>query len=93
MMNAFPTSFVSGVVAMGYFVLGLFFAKFWRQTRDFFFGIFALAFWLLTANQVAFALGGSAQREGVWIYLLRLCAFVLIIAAIIRKNLRTTGRR
>ena len=93
MPNAFPIDFISGVIAMGYFVLGLFFAKFWRQTRDAFFVMFALSFWLLTANQVAFALSGSAIREGVWIYLLRLCAFVLIIAAIIRKNLRTTGRR
>lgn len=93
MPNAFPTDFISGIIAMGYFVLGLFFAKFWRQTRDAFFLMFASAFWLLTANQIAFTLSGSAQRETVWIYLLRLCAFVLIIAAIIRKNLRTVGRR
>lgn len=92
MSHSFPTDFVSGMVAMGFFVLGLFFMKFWRRTADTFFLIFGLAFWLLTANQVMSTIGNSGERETVWIYLLRLCAFLLIISAIVRKNLRTGSR-
>ena len=39
--------FLSGAVAFGFFVCGLFFLRFWRRTRDELFMAFALAFGLL----------------------------------------------
>jgi hypothetical protein len=87
-MHSYPADFVSGAIAMGFLVIGLFFLRFWRRTHDGLFLIFAIAFWLLTANGAAFALAGIARGEA-WVYLLRLVAFILIIAAILSKNLRT----
>jgi hypothetical protein len=90
-MHTYPADFISGAVAMGHLVAGLFFLRFWRRTGDSLFLIFAIAFWLLTANVAAFSLGGIPRGDG-WVYLLRLAAFVLIIAAIVNKNLRHKGR-
>jgi hypothetical protein len=88
---SYPADFILGATAMGYLVAGLFFLRFWRRTRDGLFLTFAIAFWLLTANSAAFALAGIPRGQS-WVYLLRLAAFILIIEAIISKNLRG-GRR
>ena len=79
-------TFLSGALALGLGVLGLFFLRFWRRTRESLFAIFAIAFWLLALNVVAATLAGSDEFHHASIYLLRLAAFGLIIAAIIRKN-------
>ena len=87
-----PYEFVGGALVMGYLVLGLFFLKFWRRTRDSLFVMFACAFWLLAANGLTFS--ESSDDSGVvWSYLLRLFAFVLIIIAIIRKNVAAVDRK
>ena len=85
--------FLSGVITMGYVIAGLFFLRFWSRTRDSLFIAFACAFWLLAVNQALVALAGVPREEQSWIYLLRLGAFTLIIAAIVRKNLRSGRRR
>lgn len=81
-------NFVSGVITMGYVIAGLFFLRFWLRTRDRLFAAFAAAFWLLAANQGLVALVEVPQEEKSWIYVLRLAAFTLIIAAIVSKNLK-----
>ena len=80
------TNFVFGIITMGYVVAGLFFAKFWRRSRDPLFAIFAVAFWLLALNQAIVAVLDVPREEQSWAYLLRLAAFILIIVAIIYKN-------
>ncbi len=80
--------FISGLITMGFVVSGLFFLRFWRQTGDFLFGAFALAFWTLAANQTLLVLGRIPLEERSWIYLLRLAAFTLIIVAVVLKNRR-----
>ena len=65
---------------------GLFFLKFWARTRDRLFLAFALAFWLLCANSIALTLMGGAPQSHSEVYLLRLAAFLLIIGAILNKN-------
>lgn len=79
-------NFVFGLITMGYIVAGLFFAKFWHRSRDPLFAIFAVAFWLLAANQAIVAVIAVPREEQSWTYLLRLAAFVLIAIAIIHKN-------
>jgi uncharacterized protein DUF5985 len=86
----YPTglaAFVSGLITMGYLVIGVFFMRFWRRTHDRLFMIFGIAFWLLALNYVMFALSGDAARETGWAYLIRLAAFCLIIFTIVLKNL------
>jgi hypothetical protein len=77
---------ISGALVMGYFIAGLYFLRFWRDTRDRLFGIFAAAFWLLAAQRAALALASDPTGEQSWLYAVRLLAFVLILAAIIDKN-------
>lgn len=79
--------FANGALTAGLLVLALFFLKFWRRTDDRFFVYFACAFLLMAASEAAFAwLGGNSENTDPFIYVLRLLAFVLIIVAIVRKN-------
>jgi hypothetical protein len=80
------TALVSGLLVMGYAVAGLFFLRFWRETRDRLFGIFAGAFWLLALQRLLLALFQNPDNEQLWLYGIRLLAFVLILFAIIDKN-------
>jgi hypothetical protein len=84
--------FTGGAITMGELVLGIFFLKFWRRTQDSLFLMFAWAFWLLAANGIAYIAASSANEETTWTFLLRLAAFVLIIVAIVRKNMETKAR-
>jgi hypothetical protein len=82
---------VSGLLVMGYAIAALFFFRFWRETRDRLFGIFAAAFGLLAAQRAALALSADPSGDQVLLYGIRLLAFVLILAAIVDKN-RAGGR-
>ena len=79
--------FFSGLIAMGFTVCAVFFLRFWRRTRDTFFLVFSIAFLLLALNQALTTLLGLPLEERSWLYLLRLFAFLIIIAAIVRKNI------
>lgn len=79
-------TFLSGAVAMGFGIAGLFFLRFWSKTRDQLFLAFTLAFWLLGLGQAMLAFSNVPAEERSWLYLLRLAAFVLILVAIWRKN-------
>lgn len=81
-------AFLGGAVTVGYLVAALFFLKFWRRTRDSLFAAFAAAFLLMAANQAVPVLFGIPDEALGGVYLLRLAAFLLIIMAILRKNLR-----
>lgn len=71
---------------MGSLVIGLFFFSFYRARRDVLFALFGAAFWLLAVNNMALGLTDVAAESRVYIYVVRLLAFLLIIAAIIQKN-------
>ncbi len=78
--------FLSGAITLGFLVAGLFFLRFWRRTRDGLFLAFAIAFVLLGIGQAIQALANIPQEERSYIYLIRLAAFTIILAAIMRKN-------
>ena len=79
--------FMSGAATMGFLVAALFFLRFWRRTSDRLFLAFAVAFALLALNQaLAQWLGAADERVG-FTYLLRILGFVLILVAIVDKNL------
>lgn len=78
--------YLSGAVTLGFIVAATFFARFWRRTGDRLFVAFGIAFVLLALNQaLALWLGDADERIG-YTYLLRILAFVLILAAIVDKN-------
>ena len=85
------TSVVMGAVAMASFVAAMFFFRYWRQTRDVLFLLFALAF--LVDAAMRFLLGSrivSTETEPL-IYSARLVTFAMIIAAIIKKIAKTAN--
>lgn len=87
MFAAFGTPFVTGAITMGHAIAGLFFLRFWARTGDRLFLSFAAAFSLMAVNQALLAFSGDVQEEQSWIYLIRLAAFILIIIAVLRKNI------
>lgn len=84
--------FMSGAVTMGFLVAAGFFVRFWRQTADRLFLAFAAAFVLLALNQALAQWIGAADERVGYTYLLRVLGFVLILAAIVDKNLRHGGK-
>lgn len=73
---------------MGGAIAGLFFFRFWRETHDRFFLMFALAFWMIAADRMVLGLVASATEWREYVYLLRLGAFCLILYGIVDKNRR-----
>lgn len=78
--------FVIGAVAMGFAVAGLFFLRFWRDTRDRLFAWFAGAFFVLAVNRLGLAIVSPLDHRGDYLYWVRLAAFTIILAAIVDKN-------
>jgi hypothetical protein len=83
--------FINGVLTILYIVAAVFFLKFWRRTGETLFAAFAAAFALLGVAQPVPMFTGAQDEAQAAIYLVRLAAFALIIAAILFKNL--TSRR
>lgn len=75
---------------MASMVAALFFLRFWRDTRDRFFLLFAIAFVIEGLNRALLGLTGVSQEHEPFFYLVRLFAFGLILVAIVDKN--RTGR-
>jgi hypothetical protein len=78
--------FVAGAIAMGLAVAGLFFLRFWRDTRDRLFAFFALSFFMMAVNRVGLAVQPADEREPL--YWIRFLAFALILIGILDKNVR-----
>ena len=85
------TAFIGGAVTLGFLAVGLSFLGFWRRTGDSLFLTFAAAFALLAANQGLVVLLQAPSETLSAVYLLRLAAFVLIIWAVLGKNLPKRG--
>ncbi len=73
----------SGMCALG---VATFYLRFWRQTRDRLFLLFALAFLLLAANWGGLSILERHEESRHLVYLLRLAAFVVLLIAIADKN-------
>ena len=78
--------FLSGSITLGFLIAGLFFLRFWKRTNDSLFLAFAAAFTLLGLGQAIQVLANIPQEERSYIFLIRLAAFIIILAAIVRKN-------
>ncbi|HEX2188864.1 MAG TPA: DUF5985 family protein [Longimicrobiaceae bacterium] len=80
---------LSGAMVMGYLVPGLFFFRFWKESADRLFLIFAVAFWMLAVQRTLLTLLAEEPGAHIYLYVVRLLAFLLIIAAIVDKNRAT----
>jgi hypothetical protein len=81
------TGIINGALLTGYLTASLFFLRFWRDSQDRLFALFAAAFALLAVQRTALALTPESAASSLF-YVLRLVAFLVIIAAIIDKNRR-----
>jgi hypothetical protein len=85
--------FLLGAVAMGSLVAGLFFLRFWRETKDRLFLAFAVSFFVEGVNRTVLALTPTPQEGAPFFYLVRLLAFLLIFLAVLDKNRATRPAR
>jgi peptidoglycan/LPS O-acetylase OafA/YrhL len=86
------SQFISGAITMAYLIAGLFFLRFWKATRDRLFAFFALAFWVLAGQRFALALSTQTVEDSIFLYVVRLIAFILILTAIVEKNRSRTPK-
>jgi len=80
------TLFIDGALAAISATVAIFFLKFFRDTKDRLFAFFAAAFAVLAADWVAHATVIPRHESQHYLFLIRLVAFVLIIAGIVDKN-------
>jgi hypothetical protein len=83
--------FLAGATMLASFAIALFFLRYWRQTGDRLFAIFAVAFTVFACSRAILTLLDEAHEARPYVYLLRLAAFVLIIVAIVDKNRAARG--
>jgi hypothetical protein len=79
--------FLAGAVALGYVLATVFFLRFWRKTRDRLFLSFAAAFGLLALNRVLASMFRVTAEQNSIVDVLRVLAFLIILFAIVQKNL------
>jgi len=78
--------FLLGATTMGCLTVALFFFGFWRSSGDRFFALFGLAFLTFGVNRFVLLLLDEADEARTAVFVVRLAAFLLIIAAIVDKN-------
>ena len=81
--------FLSGAVTLGYLVAAAFFLRFWRKTAERLFLAFAIAFALFALNQALASALTVVSEPWSLIYALRVIGFLVILGAIVDKNLRS----
>lgn len=82
------TDLISGILIALDAVAGLFFLRFWRETRDRLFALFGAAFFILAIQRLLLSVTRTAFEDQAAFYTLRLLAFAIIIVAIVDKNRR-----
>lgn len=80
--------FIMGSIFMASLAVALFFLRFWRETGDRLFAMFAAAFVLLAITRMGLAVSTETAEGLTHWYWFRLAAFLLILVAIVDKNRR-----
>lgn len=78
--------YLSGALTLAHAIAALFFLRFWRKTGDRLFLAFTFAFVLFALNQALAHMLAIYRESTSFIYVLRVLGFVLILVAIVDKN-------
>lgn len=78
-----------GVIATTSITAAIFFLRFWKRTRDSLFLAFAVAFLIEGVNRIAVLEVDRPNEGSPWTYVVRLIAFLIILAGILNKNYGT----
>ena len=81
-----------GAIAMASLVAGLFFLRFWRDTGDSFFLFFSVSFFVEGLNRFALAMTSDPNEGRPFFYFVRFLSFLLILVAIVHKNMSNKAR-
>jgi len=79
-------AFLLGVIVTSSLTAGVFFLKFWTRTRDSLFLAFAISFIIVGLDRISTLMIERPNEANPWTYVVRLLAFLLILAAILHKN-------
>jgi len=82
-------AFLLGVIATTSITAAIFFLRFWKRTRDSLFLAFAVAFLIEGVNRIAVLEVERPNEGSPWTYVVRLIAFLIILAGILNKNYGT----
>ncbi len=85
-MTAGLVALIQAVAATAAWINGVFFWRFWRESRDQLFAMFAITFWLLAASWAILAVFNPTGESLPYVYALRLLAFLVLIGGIVQKN-------
>lgn len=77
---------LAGLLLAGDIIAALFFARFYRDTRDRLFLWFGAGFALLAVSRVIISHPDLLPNDPIIAYIIRLVAFLLFLGAIIDKN-------
>jgi hypothetical protein len=80
--------YILGFIATASLVAAMFFVRFWWRTRDFLFLAFATAFVFQAIASTATIFTGDPTGVKPSMYILQICTYLLILAAILLKNRR-----
>jgi hypothetical protein len=78
--------FLTGASVMASAAVALFFLRYWRDTGDRLFLIFALAFFVFGVNRILLSVLDDESEAGTAVYLARAVTFGLIAVGIADKN-------
>ena len=78
--------YLLGFISVSCFWTGLFFLKFWKQTRDSLFLCFAISFFIEGLNRASILMLEKPNEGKPYIYLVRMVAALIILGAILAKN-------
>jgi len=81
--------FFNGAATISLLVISWYFLRFWKRTRDRLFLYFFAAFTILMTERIVRAVMVVDNEWAPYVYLMRLAAFVTIIAAVVDKNRRS----
>jgi hypothetical protein len=84
-------AFLQGACAMACWVIGLFFLRYFRTSRDRLFLFFLAAFWAFSLHWIGLIFLNPSDDTRHWFFVTRLLAFLLIIAGIVDKNRRSAA--
>lgn len=86
-LHALASAVAGGATAALAAAVALFFARYWRDTRDRLFLFFGWAFAVLAVNRVALSFLADEEIR-TYLYVVRLLAYLLLLAGILDKNRR-----
>ena len=83
---------LTGAIALATIIVALFFLRFWHSTKDRFFLFFAASFLIEGINRIALGLNPGADEDTTIYYVVRFISYMLIVVAIIDKNVGSKRR-